>query len=86
MAMLCLLVVAICYLILRNPMLDPGELNLLIMMVSIAFEGVFCIALIMAVYYLISGILQKHASYFCRECHHHFEHGLIAHHHVHRHH
>jgi hypothetical protein len=79
-AALCLGIVSLSYLIIRTPMLKPGEWNGALIALSILSETAFCISIIMAVYYIILGILKRHASYTCKNCQHDFDtHSYISH-------
>jgi len=68
LAVLCLVVVSLSYVVLKNPLLKPGEFDSIKMGLMILAEAAFCIALILAIYYFIIGIVQKHISYKCPHC------------------
>lgn len=77
-AALCLAIIGVSFLVMRAPLLKPGEWNGAIMTLVIASETMFCIAIILCVYYLALGILKRHTTYFCRDCKEVFDHNLIV--------
>jgi hypothetical protein len=81
---LCLLIISINYAVLNMRLLKPGEWDAFKMMLILLNQVTFCIALIMAIYYFVLGFFKKHTSYFCRECHHEFDNGLVVQHDGHR--
>lgn len=83
LAALCVVFILLGYLMIRTPLLKPGEWNAGIMLIIIFSETVFCIGIILAIYYVALGILKKHTTYFCRGCKHDFDQALIVHHSIH---
>jgi hypothetical protein len=75
-AALCLAIIGVSYLVIRTPLLKPGEWNAAIMALIIASETAFCISIILGVYYLALGIFKRHTTYFCRDCKEVFDNGL----------
>jgi len=82
-AAICLFFVMLGYLVIRTPLLKPGEWNASLMMFIIFSETVFCIGIVLAIYYIALGILKKHTTYFCRSCKHEFDHAFVVHHSTH---
>ena len=80
LAGVCCVFIFLSYLVIRTPRLKPGEGNAGLMLFIIFSETVFCISIVMAVYYAIHGILKKHTTYFCRSCKHDFDSVFIVHH------
>ena len=69
---LCFVLALVTYFILKNPMLRPGEWDGFKMMLTVLNETVFCISIILFVYFLASGIFKKQTTYICRDCDHQF--------------
>ncbi|HEY9000912.1 MAG TPA: hypothetical protein VIM89_06145 [Mucilaginibacter sp.] len=82
-AAVCFVFIVLGYLVIRAPLLKPGEWNAGLMLFIIFSETVFCIGIILAIYYIALGVLKKHTTYFCRSCKHDFDHALIVHHSAH---
>jgi len=76
----CFIFILLSYLVIRTPLLKPGEWNAGLMLFIILSETAFCISIIMAIYFIALGIMKKHTTYFCRSCKHDFDTVLIAHH------
>ena len=83
LAAVCLVFVLLGYLVIRTPILKPGEWNAGLMLFIIFAETVFCIGIILAIYYIALGVLKKHTTYFCRSCKHDFDATLVMHHSAH---
>jgi hypothetical protein len=83
LAAVCFVFVLLGYLVIRTPLLKPGEWNAGIMLFIILSETAFCIGITLTIYYLALGILKKHTTYFCRSCKHNFDHVLVTHHNTH---
>jgi len=79
-AVVCLAIIFVSYLVIRAPLLKPGEWNAAIMVFIIASETAFCISIILGVYYLALGIFKRHTTYFCRDCKQVFEDNLVVRH------
>lgn len=67
-AAFCLVIIAASYLVIKAPLLKPGEWNTAVMILIIASETTFCISIILGVYYLALGIFKHHTTYLCRDC------------------
>jgi len=79
-AAVCLGFILLGYLVIRTPLLRPGEWNAWLMVLIILSETMFCISIILAVYYIVLGVMKKHTTYFCRSCKHDFDNVLIINH------
>jgi hypothetical protein len=77
-AAVCFVFILLGYLVIRTPLLKPGEWDAGLMLFIILSETVFCIGIVMAVYFVALGVLKKHASYMCRSCKHAFENDLVV--------
>lgn len=80
LAAVCFVFIFLSYLVIRTPLLKPGEWNAGLMLFIIFSETVFCIGIILAIYYIALALLKKHTTYFCRSCRHDFDHVLEVHH------
>jgi len=78
-AALCLAIIGLSYLVIRAPLLKPGDWNAAMMAFIIASETAFCISIIMGVYYLALGIFKRHTTYMCRDCKEIFDDGFAVH-------
>jgi len=78
-AALCFVFILLGYVVIRTPLLKPGEWNAGLMLLIILSETVFCIGIVLAIYYIALGVLKKHTTYFCRSCKHDFDHALVVH-------
>lgn len=67
-AALCLAIILSSYLIIKAPLLKPGEWNGYIITLIVACQTAFCIAIIMAIYYFTLGVFKRAPSYFCKFC------------------
>lgn len=79
-AAVCVVFILLSYQVIRTPLLKPGEWSAGLMLFIIFSETVFCIGIILAIYYIALAILKKHTTYFCRNCKHDFDHVLAGHH------
>ena len=82
-AILCIVILAFSTIVLRIHLLKPGEWDTFKMLLILLNQVAFCIALIMAIYYLVLGVYKKHTSYYCRDCDHEFDNGLMVQHNSH---
>jgi hypothetical protein len=78
LAALCLLIIIVCYLVLRTPVLKSSDWSSVIMVLIIAIETALCIAIIMGIYYFALGVFKRQTSYTCRRCKCEFESGVIV--------
>ena|ERR1700749_3591395 len=82
-AMFCAVIVSISSVILGIHILRPGEWDTFKMMLVLLNQVALCISVILFFYYLALCINKKHTSYYCRDCHHEFNDGLIVQHDAH---
>jgi len=72
-----LLFIFFSYLVIRTPLLKAGEWDPGLMLFIIFSETVFCISIILFVYYVALALSKKQTTYLCRSCNHAFERDLV---------
>jgi len=79
-AVVCFVFILLGYVVIGTPLLKPGDWNAWLMLLIISSETVFCISIVLAVYYIALGVMKKHTTYFCRSCKHDFDNAIAVHH------
>ena len=80
----CAIIIVLSYVVLRIPLLEPGEWNVFKMGLIVFCQVAFCIGLVMVFYYFVTGLFKKHASYRCKDCDIEFDNNLVIEHIDHR--